>query len=140
MKTVMIDTGVILRALIGPNAGDQPQERVRFHQAAEVFRRVSRGQVQATMTDATIAEVVASLTSPRLAGLTREDAAGRMRALLAHSGVRISGRAAALSALDRWSLDPSLSFSEALTIERASETGAVLVADYMKDLPVINGN
>lgn len=125
----MVDSSLILRALIGPVDREDSAGEPEFLRAAQVLRQVARGEIQITMTDATIAEIVIALSSPRHFGLTREETAGRMRALLGDVGVRISGRTAALAALDRWALDPAIGFTRALTIERAIESGAVLAGD-----------
>lgn len=127
----MVDAGVIVRGFLDPGAAADARESAEVRRSAELLLRVARGETQIVMTDAAIAEVAIVLTSPRHYRLSRQDAAARMRALLSESGVRLSGRATVLAALDRWASDPAIGFSRALTVERAIEAGAMLADDFL---------
>lgn len=131
---VMVDAGVIVRGLIAPSAAGNSREQMESRRSAELLRQVARGETQIALTDASIAALAAVLTSPRHFQLSRQEAESRLRALLSDVGVRVVGRAAILAALDRWLANPAIGFSQALTIERASEAGAMLADDVLPAL------
>ncbi|MFM9106318.1 MAG: hypothetical protein ACKOWF_06425 [Chloroflexota bacterium] len=120
MRTMMIDSGIILRALVGPH---KPEVRPAYEEAARLLRSMDAGEMILTATDAAISETVIALSSPRHYGLRRRETAERMRVIVGHAGFRMPGKTAVLAALARWQEDPSLDFSDALTIERAREGG-----------------
>jgi predicted nucleic acid-binding protein len=84
--------------------------------AKRLFRALEIGDVEATTSDAVVAEVASILTSPRHYGAPREDAAKTIRALLSLMGLRMDSKAECLHALDVWERAPKLSFPDSLAV------------------------
>lgn len=126
MTLVMVDTNVFIRALVGPRtATDQPM----YDAAAALIDEMERGISRLTTTDAVIAEVTYVLRRSPEFGFSREAIVEALVAIIGDAGFRITGKEAVLSALERWAITPSLSFVDALVIERAHAAGA-LVASF----------
>jgi len=114
----MVDANVLIRAIAGPRAASD----IASHDlATSLFAEMRRGDRELVVNDAVLAEVVFILHSRNHVAMDREEVAGSLRALLRHPGFRIDGKAAALAALERWAVTPSLSFVDALVIDRARD-------------------
>ncbi|MDQ3612797.1 MAG: type II toxin-antitoxin system VapC family toxin [Chloroflexota bacterium] len=120
---IFLDANVFLRALT--RSSDPNTERMR-RIADNLFRRVGRGDIDVTTSDAVIAEVAFILTAKSHYHLAVDDAAERLAALLRLQGVRLRPKHVILRALDLWAERPTLEFVDALTASYAQQAGIEL--------------
>lgn len=133
---IFLDANTFLRALTrSPDSHIQ-----RMHEiAGDLLRAAERGEVEATTSDAVIAEVAFILTSRAHYQLAVPDAAGRIMTLVRLRGIKLRDKRIVLRALDLWMTNPRLGFVDALTASYAQQPGMELAtfdSDF-DDLPDI---
>lgn len=117
---IFLDASIFLRTLT--RSSDPKVERMG-HMVSDLFRRVERGEVEVTTSDAVIAEVVFILTARTRYHVDVPAAAERMAAILRLQGVRRHEKRIILRALDLWMERPKLEFVDALTASYAQQPG-----------------
>ncbi len=133
---IFLDANYFLRAL---TRSSQPDVERMNRIASELFRRAERGEVEATTSDAVIAEVAFILTAKAHYNLSADEAAGRLSAMLRLPGIKLRDKRVVLRALDIWADKPKLEFVDALTASYAQQPGIELATfdtDF-DDLPEI---
>ena len=121
----VVDANYFLRYLVQPAT----TRDVAMHDVATtLFRRVAAGREAFTTTDATIAEVVFILSSPRHYNLPRAETVALLRPILQLPGCKLPHKRRCLRALDLWTTHPSLSFVDALNAMQARELGVPLAS------------
>jgi predicted nucleic acid-binding protein len=108
---IFVDANIFVRHLVQPVT---PQDQTSAHRAATLFDLVESGTIEATTSEAVLAEVVYILTNFRHYGTSRATAAVGLKALLQPRGCRMPAKDVALLALDVWVDHPKLSFPDAL--------------------------
>ncbi len=133
---IFLDANVFLRML---TRSPQPDTQRMHRIASEFFHRAERGEVEATTSDAVLAEVAFILTAKAHYNLSADDAAGRLSAVLRLPGIKLRDKRVVLRALDIWADKPRLEFVDALTASYAQQPGIELATfdtDF-DDLPGI---
>lgn len=134
---IFLDTNIILRVLT--QSPDPAVQRMN-DAAADLFRRANQGEIEATTSDAVIAEVAFILTAKAHYHLAVSEAAGRLAAIVRIPGVKLRDKRIVLRALDLWTAHPSLGFVDALTVSYAHQPGMELASfdsdfDRFPDIP-----
>lgn len=120
---IFLDANVLLRALTrSPEAEVQQMNQA----AGDLLRRVERGEVEATTSDAVIAEVAFILTAKAHYQQSVAEAAGRIGTILRLRGIKLRDKRVVLRALDLWADNPKLGFVDALTASYAQQPGVIL--------------
>lgn len=133
---IFLDANIFLRALTrSPDADVQQMNQL----AGDLLRRVERGEVEATTSDAVIAEVAFILTSKAHYQQTVAEAAGQLGTLLRLRGIKLREKRVVLRALDLWTDNPKLGFVDALTASYAQQPGVALATfdsdfDHIPDI------
>lgn len=110
---IFIDANVFLRYLTVPR---NAREATNGQRAKKLLRQIRDGGIEATTSDAVVAEVAFILTSDRHCGATRPDAVIGIAALVGLSALKWPSKDECLLALDVWERSPTLSFPDALTV------------------------
>lgn len=108
---IFLDANIFVRHLVRPLT---PQDQTYEQRAAALFDLVDSGAIEATTSEATLAEVAYILTSPRHYGTSRETAADGLKALIRPPACRMPNKDVSLFALDIWVDHPRLSFPDSL--------------------------
>ena len=103
----LLDTNMFVRLI----TADEPEMTAA---AQTQFERFERGEAQALVLDAVVAEVAYVLGSRRLYGLAREEIHERLGFLLSLPGVQVENRSRCLRALELYKEHAQLSFVDAL--------------------------
>ncbi|HWO93243.1 MAG TPA: type II toxin-antitoxin system VapC family toxin [Dehalococcoidia bacterium] len=98
-----------------------------------LFRRLQRGEEEATTNEVILHEVLYVLCSPRLYELTHEEAAARLRPILAVRGLRLPHKRRYQRALDLFATFPFLDFGDALAIAQMDDQGMTELYSYDAD-------
>lgn len=120
---IFLDANILLRAL---TRSSNPDVQDMNDIAGDLLRRAERGEVEATTSDAIIAEVAFILTSKAHYQQTVAEAAGMIGAILRLRGIRLHEKRVVLRALDLWTANPKLGFVDALTASYAQQPGIEL--------------
>jgi predicted nucleic acid-binding protein len=133
---ILLDANILLRALTTSS-----DSTVRLHSqiAAGLLRQMDRGEVEATTSDAVLAEVAFILTAKAHYQLPVADAAGKLATIIRLRGFKRRDKRHLLRALDLWTNQPTLGFVDALTATVAQRPGfelATFDSDF-DDLPGI---
>ena len=94
--------------------------------AGELFRRVGRGEVEITTSDAVVAEVAYILTARTHYGMAVDDASARIVTILRMPRFRLSEKRSVIRALELWVEHPKLDFVDVLTASYARRPGIEL--------------
>jgi predicted nucleic acid-binding protein len=123
-----LDTNVFLRFLTRDDS--QKAEVCRV-----LFDRLDRGTDQATTSEAVIAEVVYVLSARTGAGygLSPAEVAGRLKPLLAVSGLKLPHKSNYTRALDIYAAQPFLDFEDALSVAHMGRLGLSELVSYDTD-------
>lgn len=116
--TVLVDTNLFVRLLIGAKEGEAPR---LLHTAKALFVAAERGALDFTTSEAVVAEVVFVLTS--VYRFDREPIAAGLTQLLSTPGSVMPTRHECIDALEVWRTTASLSFVDALLAVTATRSG-----------------
>jgi predicted nucleic acid-binding protein len=122
-----LDTNIILRYLTRPRT---PLEQAKYRACSNLFRRVEQGQEQITTCEAVVTEVLYVLCSPRQYNLSRQDAATRLRPILALRGLRLPQKRLYLRALELFVAHPRLDFEDAVIVAHMERRGIGELLSY----------
>lgn len=93
MKTVILDTNVVLRFVLADHPTHSPKAR-------ELFELAENGSIRLYLSQVSLAELVWTLTS--FFKFSRKQVSATMRGLVLHNGVDIDEQEVALLALERF--------------------------------------
>ena len=127
-----IDANVILRYL----TRDDP---VKAQACYALLRRVESGDEDVTTSEVIIHEVLYVLTSRAQYGLSHEDAASRLRPVLALRGLKMPRKQVCRRALDLFASYPHLDFGDALAIAESEHLGISEIISYDTDFDRVPG-
>lgn len=127
---IFVDTNVLVRGFEGHRVGiDDPSTE----RALDLMRRIGRGGLTATTSEAIIAETVHVLSSRKLYRLSPPEIRTFLAPFIDAPGLRLGPRQIYLRALDVWVDRPSLKFVDALTVAYV-EQGDVRLASFDRQL------
>ena len=106
---------------------------VKAHACFELFQRVMAGDEEVATFDVILHEVLYMLTSRVLYGLSHQDAAARLRPIVALRGLRLAHRRASLSALGLFATYTRLDFGDALAVAQMAHQGIPEILSYDGD-------
>jgi len=127
---IFIDTNVFVQALARSH---EPGQEATSRQAAELLLDVTDGKVEATTSEAVIAEVLYVSTAPRLYARSIADVRTVLQPLLEAPGMRFGPAKRYVRALEVCEGRPGLKFVDALTIAYV-EQGDVQLASFDRQL------
>ncbi|MFT4039199.1 MAG: PIN domain-containing protein [Thermomicrobiales bacterium] len=117
-----VDTNIFVRLI----AADDPEKESR---TLDLFDRARSGAIDLMTSEAIIAETIYVLTSPRLYGATRSQAAESLLGLLSISALHLDHKDTVVAALQRYALS-NFAFPDCLCIEHALRQTSGLVFTY----------
>lgn len=119
---IFLDANYFLRYLTQP---DSPDNQAKSDRASALFEAVERGDIDATTSEAVLAEVAFVLASKRQYHLPADVIAAYLAPIIRMRGLKLPrGRKRLyLRALEIWAMRPSLGFGDALTVATIEETG-----------------
>ncbi len=120
-----LDANVILRYL----TKDHPDHSAR---AFAFLRRVETGEIEATITEAVLAEVVHVLSSKTLYHFPRTEIQERLVAVLTLKGMRLRAKGTYIRALDIYATT-NLDFVDALLVAQVEQTKDAIVVSFDRD-------
>ncbi len=126
-----VDANVFLRFL----TRDDPDKAERVKALLE---QAERGEVELTTSEAVICELVFVLSSSRLYNVSRERVRLLLLPILSLKGLRLSGRAVYLRALDLYA-GTSLDFIDALAVAQMQARKVVEIYSFDKHFEGITG-
>jgi predicted nucleic acid-binding protein len=127
---ILLDANILLRAL---TRSDDPAIQRLSDIAGDLLRQMDRAEVEATTSDAVLAEVAFMLTAKSHYQLPVADAAGKLATIIRLRGFKRRDKRVLLRALELWTVQPSLGFVDALTAALAQRPGfelATFDADF----------
>jgi predicted nucleic acid-binding protein len=120
-----LDANILLRYL----TGDHPDHSAR---AYAFLQRVEAGEIEATITEAVIAEVVHVLSSKVLYNAPRAEIRDRLVATLNLKGMRLRAKGRYIRALDIYATT-NLDFVDALLVAQVEQTKDAVVVSFDRD-------
>ncbi len=120
-----LDANVILRYL----TRDHPDHSAR---AFAYLRRVETGEIEATITEAVIAEVVHVLSSKTLYNVSRAEIQDQLVAILTLKGMRLRAKGTYIRALDIYATT-NLDFVDALLVAQVEQTKDATLVSFDRD-------
>lgn len=120
-----LDANVILRYL----TRDHPDHSQR---AYAFLQRVEAGEIEVTITEAVIAEVVHVLSSKTLYNVSRTDIQDQLVATLTLKGMRLRAKGTYIRALDIYATT-NLDFVDALLVAQVEQTKDAVVVSFDRD-------
>jgi predicted nucleic acid-binding protein len=132
---ILLDANILLRALT--HSKDPALQRMSDI-AGELLRAMNRGDIEATTSDAVLAEVAFILTAKVHYHLPVSDAAGRLTTVIRLRGFKRRDKRHLLRALDLWASHPALGFVDSLTAALAQRPGFEL-ATFGSDFDSLPG-
>lgn len=120
-----LDANVILRYL----TKDHPDHCQR---AYAFLQRVEAGEIEATITEAVIAEVVQVLSSKVLYNVPRTEIQERLVAVLTLKGMRLRAKGTYIRAFDIYATT-NLDFVDALLVAQVEQTKDAVVVSFDRD-------
>jgi len=120
-----LDANVILRYL----TRDHPDHSQR---AYAFLRRVETGEIEATITEAVIAEVVHVLSSKILYNVSRAEIQAQLVATLTLKGMRLRAKGTYIRALDIYATT-NLDFVDALLVAQVEQTKDATLVSFDRD-------
>lgn len=120
-----IDANYFIRAIV---VQATPQDRIMATQAMALFRRIAASEVEATTSEAVLAEVVFILSSWRHFNLPPDEVSARIKSFLQLSGLRLPHKRMYLRALDLYVSFPNLRFVDALCAAYSEQPGVELAS------------
>ncbi len=131
MANPYLDANVIVRPIVQ----DDP---ARAALCRTYLSKLETGQETADLVEATLAEVVYVLGSPRRYHLARNDIRAYLSGVLMFPGVSIAHKGTYLRALD-WYATLNIDFEDALIAAHVERTGAAAVVSFDRDFDRIPG-
>jgi len=125
MKRLFLDANVVVRHL----TQDVPEQGRR---ARDLLKRVETGELQVTILESAVAEIVYVLGSKRLYNLPRERIRDDVGGILALRGMKLTHKRACIVALELYAAHPHLSFVDALNAARAGREKDAAVVSFDK--------
>lgn len=127
---IFLDTNVFVEAY-----GRRDAERIASQEMAArvLLTAVARGQVEATTSEAILAETALVLTRDRPYAVPIAEVARHLSSIVRAEGLRFAPKHIYLRALDLWAARPALGFVDALTVAYA-EQGDVELASFDRQL------
>lgn len=132
MGQLFLDANVVIRHL----TQDVPEQGKR---ARDLLKKVETGQLQVTILESAVAEIVYVLGSKRLYALPRERIRDDVGGMLALRGLRLAHKRACIEALELFAAHPALSFVDALNVARAFREKGAAIVSFDKDFDRISG-
>ncbi len=120
-----LDANVILRYL----TKDHPDHSAR---AYAYLQRVETGEIEATITEAVIAEVVHVLSSKTLYNVSRAEIQDRLVVMLTLKGMRLRAKGTYIRALDIYATT-NVDFVDALLVAQVEQTKDAVVVSFDRD-------
>ncbi len=120
-----LDANVLLRYL----TKDHPDHSQR---AYAFLQRVETGEIEATITEAVLAEVVHVLSSKTLYNLPRTDIQDRLVAMLTLKGMRLRAKGTYIRALDLYATT-NVDFVDALLVAQVEQTKDATLVSFDRD-------
>jgi predicted nucleic acid-binding protein len=119
----LLDANVCLRYLLQDNMEQANASKV-------LFDRLAAGEETVFVSEAVVAEVVYVLTSRRLYGVPRAEAAGKVAALLGPQAIRLHAKAVCLRGLEVFAERSFVDFADALLVAYAESEPESLVYSF----------
>ena len=115
---IYIDSNVLLRYF---TAAREPHIALLKRQASVLFESVENGELEITFSEVLLHEVASVLTSKKLYGVSRSDAADYLRTVVSLSNVRLprGEQRLFLRAIELFSMHSNVSMADALMVARA---------------------
>lgn len=132
---ILLDANILLRALT--RSADPAVQRLSDI-AGELLRQLDRAEVEATTSDAVLAEVAFILTARAHYQLPVTEAAALLATIIRLRGFKRRDKRSLLRALELWTAQPSLGFVDALTAALAQRPGVEL-ATFDTDFDHLSG-
>ncbi len=120
-----LDANILLRYL----TRDHPDHSER---AYAFLQRVERGEIEATITEAVLAEVVHVLSSKTLYNFPRTEIQERLVALLTLKGMRLRAKGTYLRAFEVY-VTTNLDFVDALLVAQVEQTKDATLVSFDRD-------
>jgi predicted nucleic acid-binding protein len=127
-----LDANVILRYL----TGDDP---AKAQACFSLFQRVAAGDEEMVTSSVIVHEVLYVLTSRAQYGLSHQDAAARLRPILAMRGLKLTNKRVYARALDVYAGYPHLDFGDALAVAESEHLGIREIVSYDSDYDSVPG-
>lgn len=131
MTNQFLDANILIRPIVQV---DPP----RAARCAAFLRLLETGQEDALLTEATLAEVVYVLSSPRRHHLPRADIAAYLAGIIALPGVSIAHKGMYLRALDLYTAF-NVDFEDALIAAHMERTGVKTIVSFDREFDRIPG-
>jgi len=130
-----IDTNIFLRFLQAPT----DEITVAWNaDCTALFRRLELGEDTVTTAEFVVTEAFWVLTSRRHTGLSRSDAASRLKTIVQYRGLRMASKRRVVRSLDLVISDPKLSLVDALIASTVLEEDWTLLS-YDTDFDRVSG-
>ncbi len=120
---IFIDANYFIRAIV---VQVTPQDRIMADQAMTLFRRIAASEVEATTSEAILAEVIFILSSRRHFNLRPDEVSARIKPFLQLPGLRLPQKRIYFRALDLYVSFPNLRFVDALCVAYSEQPGMEL--------------
>jgi len=117
---IFLDANVFISHLVAPAT---PQDVAMAAASAHLFGQIELGQVEATTSETTLAEVAFILTDKKHYGGPRAAAALGIRNLLVPKTFRLDTKRIVLRALTLWESNPGISFPDSIAAEYSELRG-----------------
>jgi predicted nucleic acid-binding protein len=122
---IFVDTNVFLRSFDGPGT---PQETKWYEAAEALFEAAARGEEEVTTSEVVLHEVAYVLGSSKHYKLPATEIARYLRSIIQLPGLKLprGDNRLYLRAIDIYSANPKLEFSDSIIAARAERLGASL--------------
>ncbi|HEV2109149.1 MAG TPA: type II toxin-antitoxin system VapC family toxin [Thermomicrobiales bacterium] len=120
---IFIDANYFIRAIV---VQVTPQDRIMADHAMTLFRRIAASEVEATTSEAILAEVIFILSSRRHFNLRPDEISARIKPFLQLPGLRLPQKRIYFRALDLYVSFPNLRFVDALCAAYSEQPGMEL--------------
>ena len=128
---MFLDANIILRFL----TNDMPE---KAEQCLALFQQVERGEIEATMSESIIAEVVYVLSSARLYNLERDRIRDLLLPIITLRGLKLRSRHLYLHALKLYATQ-HIDFEDALAVAHMKDQKITEIVSYDKHFDRIEG-
>lgn len=120
-----IDSNMFIRFV----AGDHPEQKAK---AAELFRKIDKGEITAIVPPIVIFESVFTLSSPRLYNLSRVQIVGMLETLVRSPHIKMIDRPQILAAFDLY-LGTNLPFGDCYIVATLKKFGSRTIYSFDED-------
>jgi predicted nucleic acid-binding protein len=132
MTSPFCDTSIIIRLITGDDAAKQEK-------AIALFERVEQRTLSLAAPDTVIADAVFVLTSKRLYGMPRNEAAARLTTLVKLPNFHVTNRQAVLAALHLFGMTTALDFGDCVLVAMMQQRGEQTLYAYDTDFDRVSG-